>query len=392
MIVSAFAGVGKTTLAQEYKDDVIDLESGNFKWLNNENTESSKGTNRVQNPRYPINYLEAIKSANSKYKVVLVSQHEILRKCLDAVKLDYVLIYPDKSLKDEYIERYRARGNNDGFINLVSNKWDSWIHNLDNINNHNKIVLQSGQFLSDIAEQLGLEPKTDVSNTSDTTDANTTDENTTDVNTTDTNSDVKEQIVEEVTNEIVNNVDNSVDNLPQTVNKEISISDVMDNNFCIDDLTLRDFKVDENKIRAGMLIQAKNRLCRIDKLLNTLNKLEDELFDRIEDDVQSMRTDRIIEYTKFISTLIKDTNEMVMSVIGNPKLQNFFIVDNSSNVTVEDTTGLDINKRKRVRHAVQVVLENIDKVEEGKIEEVKSPNIIIENSEIQKEDEQNVNN
>lgn len=375
MIVSAFAGVGKTTLAQEYKDDVIDLESSNFKWLNNENTESSKGTNRVQNPRYPINYLEAIKSANSKYKIVLVSQHEILRKCLDAVKLDYVLVYPDKSLKDEYIERYRARGNNDGFINLISNKWDSWIHNLDNINNHNKIVLQSGQFLSDVIEQLGLEPKAD----------------TPDVNNTNTNSDVEEQIIEEVTDEIVNNVDNSVDNLPQTVNKEVSISDVMDNGFCIDDLTLRDFKVDENKIRAGMLIQAKNRLCRIDKLLNTLNKLEDELFDRIEDDVQSMRTDRIIEYTKFISTLIKDTNEMVMSVIGNPKLQNFFIVDNSSNVTVEDTTGLDLNKRKRIRHAVQVVLENIDKVEEGKIEEVEPPNIIIENSEIQKEGEQNGN-
>lgn len=60
MIVSAFAGVGKTTLAQMYKEDVIDLESGNFKWLENDGTEASKGSRRIQNPKYPINYLEAI--------------------------------------------------------------------------------------------------------------------------------------------------------------------------------------------------------------------------------------------------------------------------------------------------------------------------------------------
>ena len=87
MIVSAFAGVGKTTLAKKYMKDVIDLESGNFKWIENGNTEATKGDNkRTQNPRYPINYLEAIKEANSKYKVVLISQHEVIRKCLDAVK------------------------------------------------------------------------------------------------------------------------------------------------------------------------------------------------------------------------------------------------------------------------------------------------------------------
>ena len=98
------------------------------------------------------------------------------------------------------------------------------------------------------------------------------------------------------------------------------------------------------------------------------------------------RTDRIMEMTRFISGLIKDTNDMVMSVIGNPKLQNFFIVDNSSNVTVEDTSGLDINKRKRIRHAVQVVLDNLDKVEDGNLENIENPNnIVIESTPVEKE-------
>lgn len=376
MIVSAFAGVGKTTLAQMYKEDVIDLESGNFKWLENDGTEASKGSRRIQNPKYPINYLEAIKKANSQYKVVLISQHDVIRKCLDAVKLDYIVVYPEISMKEEFIERYKARGNNDNFINLITSKWESWINDLNSIQNHQKIVLGKGQYLSDFAEKLGLS-KLDNENNQEVSI---------------TKNDVKDiktdEIVEEIVTGIVENVDKSVENqVIPVMNKDITISKMMEDGFYIDDLTLREFKVVENKVRAGMLIQAKNRLNRIDKLLDTLNKLEDELFNRIDEDITNLRTDRIMEMTKFISSLIKDTNDMVMSVIGNPKLQNFFIVDNSSNVTVEDTAGLDVTKRKKIRHAVQVVLDNLDKVEEGNLEDIENPNsIVIEGTQVIEED------
>lgn len=389
MIVSAFAGVGKTTLAQMYKEDVIDLESGNYKWIENGNTESTKGDNtRIQNPRYPINYLEAIKKANSEYKVVLISQHEVIRKCLDAVKLDYLLVYPDISLKEEFIDRYKSRGNNNNFVNLITNNWNRWIVDLNQIQNHAKIVLKSGQYLSDFIKELGLPElnKQDIQENQNEDKENASTEKVEKENKT-------EEIVEEIVTEIVETVDKPVENqMVPSVNRDITISKMMEDSFYIDDLTLREFKVVENKVRAGMLIQAKNRLNRIDKLLDTLNKLEDELFNRIEDDVTNLRTDRIMEYTKFISSLIKDTNDMVMSVIGNPKLQNFFIVDNSSSVTVEDTGGLDITKRKKIRHAVQVVLDNLDKVEEGNIESIENPNnIIIENAQSE-EDNPNANN
>lgn len=367
MIVSAFAGVGKTTLAQKYSSDVIDLESGNYRWLNSDGTEQSKGTQRVPNPRFPINYLEAIKAANQKYKVVLISQHEVIRKCLDAVKLDYILAYPDMGMKEEFIERYRKRGNNENFIRLISTEWEKWIQALDNVQTHNKIVLQQGQYLTDYVVELGLEEYKEHEEQP-------------------IENKVTEEVIDVVTEQIVETVDNSVEKLPQVIeSKDITISKMMEEGFYIDDLTLREFKIVENKVRAGMLIQAKNRLNRVDRLLETLNKLEDELFNRIEDDITTMRTDRIIETTKFISSLIKDTNEMVMSVIGNPKLQNFFIVDNSSNVTVEDTGGLDVNKRKRIRHAVQVVLENLDKVEEGNVDAIENPNIIVETAPTEEE-------
>ncbi|WP_304393266.1 hypothetical protein [uncultured Clostridium sp.] len=364
MIVSAFAGVGKTTLAKKYNKDVIDLESGNFKWLENGNTEATKGDNkRTQNPRYPINYLEAIKKANSEYKVVLISQHEVIRKCLDAVKLDYTVVYPDISMKQEFIERYQKRGNNEKFINLIISNWEKWISDLDKINNHNKIILQKGQYLEDYIDVLGL-----VENKEEIVEEN------------------KEENKEELSTEVVENVENYVENSVQKIDKNVSISDVVEDEFYIDDLMLRELKSMENNVRAGMLVQAKNRLKRVDKMLNTLNVLEDELFDRFEREVSTMRTNQISDAIKLISDLISSTNSMIMSVIGNPKLQNFFIVDNSSNINIEEHDKLDINQRKKVRHAVQVVLSNIDKVEEGKTQDLKDPNIIIGEGQVVEEE------
>ena len=219
MIVSAFAGVGKTTLAQMYKEDVIDLESGNFKWLDNEGTENLKGNKKILNPKYPINYLEAIKKANSQYKVVLISQHDVIRKCLDAVKLDYIVVYPEIGLKEEFIERYRLRDNNDNFINLISSKWENWISDLNLIQNHKKIVINKGQYLSDFVEDFGL-PKLGNQNIQE---VSITDNKT-------------EEIVEEIVTNIVETVDKSVENqVIPIVNKDITISKMMEDGFYIDD-------------------------------------------------------------------------------------------------------------------------------------------------------------
>lgn len=360
MIVSAFAGVGKTTLAKKYNGEVIDLESGNFKWIENGNTEATKGNgSRTQNPRFPINYLEAIKKANTEYKVVLISQHEVIRKCLDAVKLDYIIAYPDISMKEEYIERYKNRGNNERFISLISTSWEKWISDLDKIQGHNKIILQKGEYLENYIEVLGLKKL---------------EENNDDGNSSSTN----EDDIKELSTESVENVDNSVDNSIQKFNKDMSMSAVAEDGFYIDDLMLRELKSMENNVRAGMLIQAKNRLKRVDRMLNTLNVLEDELFNRFEEEATTMRTTQISEAIKLISDLISSTNSMIMSVIGNPKLQNFFIVDNSKNINVEKDGSLDMNQRKRVRHAVQVVLSNIDKVEEGNTQDLINPDTIVD--------------
>ena len=41
------------------------------------------------------------------------------------------MIYPDKSKKQEFIERYIQRGSPEGFVNLIKENWNSWIEKIE---------------------------------------------------------------------------------------------------------------------------------------------------------------------------------------------------------------------------------------------------------------------
>lgn len=62
LVIAGFAGVGKTTLAQKYKN-VIDIESSIYKWdysnVDKTDLEKLKGTkNRIKNKGFPENYIK----------------------------------------------------------------------------------------------------------------------------------------------------------------------------------------------------------------------------------------------------------------------------------------------------------------------------------------------
>ena len=73
-IISGFAGIGKTTLSRK-NQDIIDLESSDFKWRYYDNEtanmdkENRKGVeNKEINPDWPKNYLEAIVEKVQEYR------------------------------------------------------------------------------------------------------------------------------------------------------------------------------------------------------------------------------------------------------------------------------------------------------------------------------------
>ena len=151
IVISGFAGIGKTTLQKNYPN-VIDLESSDFKWIyQNEdielmNEEKRKGiTERVRNPLWPYNYVKVIMQKLNEYDIVLISQDNEVRDCLKENNCKYYACFPQKECKEEFIQRYINRGNNEKFINLISNNFEDWIDAL--MNEENKIIMEPGEFL-----------------------------------------------------------------------------------------------------------------------------------------------------------------------------------------------------------------------------------------------------
>jgi hypothetical protein len=70
-------------------------------------------------------------------------------------KIPYVLCYPDKSLKSEYLMRFIERGNTECFIEIFIGRWGNFINSFENdISALKHIVLKSGQYLSDVVDDL----------------------------------------------------------------------------------------------------------------------------------------------------------------------------------------------------------------------------------------------
>ena len=161
-IISGFPGIGKTTLSKKYPNEVIDMESSKYKWIHLDNKTASldpeliKGTeNRIINPNWPNNYLNDILSNIQQYKYVLISQGDDIRNILDENQIDYMIAFPSTECKSEYLERYKSRGNNEKFISLIEENFDSWINKLLK-SAHRKIIIRPGYTLEDEMQNLGM--------------------------------------------------------------------------------------------------------------------------------------------------------------------------------------------------------------------------------------------
>ena len=139
-IISAFPGTGKTYFQKKSPLNVLDSDSSKYSWL-------APG---IRNPYFPNNYVGHIRESMNQNDIILVSSHKIVRDALVKNGIEYLLVFPERSLKVEYIERFKQRGNNEEFINLVSNSWDNWMSELEEQEGCSKVKLFSGQYLSDI--------------------------------------------------------------------------------------------------------------------------------------------------------------------------------------------------------------------------------------------------
>lgn len=137
-VVSGFPGVGKSYLFNKAKEDnlvVLDSDSSKF-----------------DKKHFPQNYIKHIKENIGKADYIMVSSHDVVRNALMDNDINYTIIYPALDLKDEYIERYKNRGNDEKFINFISNNWDKFITDIQQETFPKRIELDYDEFLGDVIE------------------------------------------------------------------------------------------------------------------------------------------------------------------------------------------------------------------------------------------------
>lgn len=136
-IASVFPGCGKTTFVKDFPD-VADSDSSHFPKDN-----------------FPQNYIKHIRERYLDRKMTLVSSHKVVREALVEARLPFLLIYPARECKEEYVQRYLNRdGFNGGekFAKLIADNWEVWITECENQTHCKKIILLPGQFLSTVLE------------------------------------------------------------------------------------------------------------------------------------------------------------------------------------------------------------------------------------------------
>jgi hypothetical protein len=139
LLVAGFPGTGKTSYC--YRD--ADYMPQGFA--------TDSDSSKFDKANFPQNYIEHIKQKILEgYARVFISSHKDVRDALVLHNLPFVLIYPSKELKQEYIERYKQRGNNEKFIQLVSDNWENWIDDCKVQTGCFHIELKSGQFVANV--------------------------------------------------------------------------------------------------------------------------------------------------------------------------------------------------------------------------------------------------
>lgn len=132
-IICGFPGVGKSS-----------IEGSNFMDLD---SKDHIGINRWSN------YKEAIEKFVGRIEYLLLSSHKQTRYILKQLNLKYYIVYPDKSLKSEYMRRYKQRGSSREFIKWMDSYFDELIDSIESETDPNciKIKLSSPeQYLKDV--------------------------------------------------------------------------------------------------------------------------------------------------------------------------------------------------------------------------------------------------
>lgn len=133
-IILGYYGIGKSYLA-EHDNTVYD-------W-----------TYTLMQPK-----LEELEYGLENYDTILCDPN--CQDILDKGDFKYHIVIPDPKLKDEYLERFKARyeakkgAGGQGFCRGMANRWDTAIERLRNTPCLSLTILNKGQYLADVIDDI----------------------------------------------------------------------------------------------------------------------------------------------------------------------------------------------------------------------------------------------
>lgn len=125
IIVSGFPAIGKTT-------------------FNKQTLFASELLNTTFNRNFPNLFNSKVEIDLPKVEFLIVPFDEKFRIALQNAGREYILVHPDNSLKNEYINRYSRNRN---LAKTIEEEWDNYISSCK-ADNCEKIVLGSREFLT----------------------------------------------------------------------------------------------------------------------------------------------------------------------------------------------------------------------------------------------------
>jgi hypothetical protein len=147
IIVPGFPGVGKshTSMKPSMTRQIIDADSSAWSWL--------PGTT-TRNPNFVSDYLDHLTrlmqqhDGEERFVHICCSTHKAVLDELLLRRFPSIIVYPQRDLREEYIERYIDRGSPVAFCDMMVAKWDSFIDDLDTAQSP-VIRLGAGEFFCD---------------------------------------------------------------------------------------------------------------------------------------------------------------------------------------------------------------------------------------------------
>jgi len=135
-IIAAFCGTGKTYLTEKDNLNCVEIEYWRYK----------EGRHKQ--------YIEDVWKYFRNRKYIFIATDPEGLKLLKKEGFKITLVYPSIELRNEYLDRYIERDDSSNFIGVFMKYWETWINELKEQSYCDHIILNKGQYLSDVIEQI----------------------------------------------------------------------------------------------------------------------------------------------------------------------------------------------------------------------------------------------